>query len=813
MNKLGRASRSLGCIPLSQGDLPRLGRGFGFPKAILFLIFTLTLVSCDNGVALLGEQEAGSTSPTLTAPADIAVAATNAGGTAATDPAVTAFLDGASAFDPEDGVITAITNDGPAVFPLGGTTVTFSVTDSDGNTSTAQATVMVADQTVPVITLLGPASVTLNVGDLFTDAGATANDDVDGDLTPSIVTGGSVNTAAVGIYTLTYDVSDAAGNAAAQVTRSVSVQDAGAPIVTPLPSITVAAVDATGTAATDAAIVAFLDGATALDAVDGPIAIVTNDAPIQFPLGATTVTFSAVDGSGNTGQAQATVTVSDQAPPVVTPPLDIAVAATSPAGIAETDPAIVAFLNGVNVVDNVDNPVASISNNAPASFPAGVTTPVTFTATDAAGNSSNAQASVTVAPYVPVQKIAFSRDVSGQLDLFAVNEDGTGLITLASNAVESEVFGGATSDNRIVFARTNSADGGNNNIYSISDDGIGVPQALATGPEDELPVAVTSANDVVFMRSLTTPGPHTDLLSIGAGGGTEVPLAFSDDAEFMVALSSDDRVIYQRLVGGSQYDLYSNLADGSGSPMPLADDPGLDDVYGALSGSDVVVFARTLAGPNNNVFTIPAEGMTLEFSLLASGDDELPVDVTDNDLVIFVRSVGTNLVLKSIGISGTPTENSLVAADLFAGKLLSYGGSAPGGYVIFSICDFAGDCDVYSRIADGSVSQSTLSDDPLKSELFAGVSSDGLIIISRDDGVNTELVSVKVDGTDLTPLATAPTPVFPNEVFKGVTENGRVIFQRDIGGQIALFSIKADGSAAEVRLHDDLGDEYFGGIF
>ena len=82
------------------------------------------------------------------------------------------------------------------------------------------------DSIAPVITLLGDAAVSIEVGDTYIDAGATAKDNYDGDITSNIVTVSNVDTAIVGSYTVTYDVSDANGNAAATVTRIVSVEDA-----------------------------------------------------------------------------------------------------------------------------------------------------------------------------------------------------------------------------------------------------------------------------------------------------------------------------------------------------------------------------------------------------------------------------------------------------------------------------------------------------------------------------------------------------------------------------------------------------------
>ena len=82
------------------------------------------------------------------------------------------------------------------------------------------------DSIAPVITLLGDATVSIEVGDTYIDAGATAKDNYDGDITSNIVTVSNVDTAIVGSYTVTYDVSDANGNAAATVTRTVNVEDA-----------------------------------------------------------------------------------------------------------------------------------------------------------------------------------------------------------------------------------------------------------------------------------------------------------------------------------------------------------------------------------------------------------------------------------------------------------------------------------------------------------------------------------------------------------------------------------------------------------
>jgi len=79
------------------------------------------------------------------------------------------------------------------------------------------------DKNPPVITLKGAASVITEKDSVYTDAGATAYDQEDGDITSSIVTTDNIDIHTVGTYWVRYNVKDKAGNAAAEVTRTVKV--------------------------------------------------------------------------------------------------------------------------------------------------------------------------------------------------------------------------------------------------------------------------------------------------------------------------------------------------------------------------------------------------------------------------------------------------------------------------------------------------------------------------------------------------------------------------------------------------------------
>lgn len=81
------------------------------------------------------------------------------------------------------------------------------------------------DTTPPVVTLVGSSTVNVTLGSAYTDAGATATDNTDGDITSKIVSDASTtnpNVSKAGTYTITYTVSDAAGNTGT-ATRTVNV--------------------------------------------------------------------------------------------------------------------------------------------------------------------------------------------------------------------------------------------------------------------------------------------------------------------------------------------------------------------------------------------------------------------------------------------------------------------------------------------------------------------------------------------------------------------------------------------------------------
>lgn len=138
---------------------------------------------------------------------------------------------GATAEDQNgDDLTSIITTTGLPVdtMVLGDVVITYDVIGNVSSTSatTAHRTVTVIDTTAPVVTVTGDNPTNIRVGDTYTEMGATAMDNYDLDVTPSIITTGSVDNSIAGTYTITYTVTDSNSNVGS-ATRDVVVRELG----------------------------------------------------------------------------------------------------------------------------------------------------------------------------------------------------------------------------------------------------------------------------------------------------------------------------------------------------------------------------------------------------------------------------------------------------------------------------------------------------------------------------------------------------------------------------------------------------------
>jgi gliding motility-associated-like protein len=362
-------------------------------------------------------------------------------------------------------VITSTHNSGD-VFPLGTTVVTYTATDSTGNQSTCSFNVIVEDDVAPQFTsCVADVVVTANaqcqataewtapeVTDNCSDIITLSSDFSSGDLFP------------LGSTTVTYTATDEAGNSNT-CSFEVLVEDNTAPVITTQLNDLVVSADDDACQATVS-----WNNVVAVDNCSNSLSLSSNfNSGDVFQLGESIVQITATDEAGNSSISSFTVTVEDNtAPVVVSCPADITVSARGNC-LALVDWTLPEFS------DNCDNNLTISSTHDPRQhYPLG-TTLVTYTATDAAGNTSSCSFNVTVEDDQAPQFTTCVADiiVYADADCEATAEWTTPEVTdncdtnvnLQSNFVSGDIFPFGTST--VVYTATDEAGNSNTCTFDV----------------------------------------------------------------------------------------------------------------------------------------------------------------------------------------------------------------------------------------------------------------------------------------------------------------------------------------------------------
>jgi len=209
---------------------------------------------------------------------------------------------GATSSDLCSGPVSVLTSGTVAMSPIGAHTLTYTATDSAGNTDTVTRNVAVVDTLPPTVTIIGPTTQVVECNDpAYTDPGATAVDQCDGVLPVEIVNPASL--AAPGTYAVRYKSADPTGNVGLSATqRTVTVRDTLAPQIQVRPGPSTLQCNGTP----------YLDpGATASDTCQGDLSSrVTSTSNLdQTRSGQYSVTYRVEDASGNVATAVRQLTV------------------------------------------------------------------------------------------------------------------------------------------------------------------------------------------------------------------------------------------------------------------------------------------------------------------------------------------------------------------------------------------------------------------------------------------------------------------------------------------------------------------------
>ncbi len=342
------------------------------------------LQTCSMTVSVIDNED-----PTITCPADITMDAAANCEAAVTVPAPS-FGDNC----PSPTITNDFNNtaDASDTYPLGSTIVIWTATDGNGNTSTCSMTITIEDNENPTITCPTDISVPVNPA---CEAVVTVPAPSATDNCPGVSFSNDFNSTAdasgtypVGNTTVIWTATDANGNTST-CSMTVSVTDGENPTIT-------CPADITMDANSSCEAVVTVPAPTVNDNCPGVIVgndfNNTTDASGTYPLGVTTVIWTASDASGNTATCSMTITVNDAQTPTITCPADITVDGNSNCQGEVTVPApvVVGSCTGFTLTNDFNN-----TDNASGTYAVG-TTNIVWIVTDAAGNTDSCNMNVIV---------------------------------------------------------------------------------------------------------------------------------------------------------------------------------------------------------------------------------------------------------------------------------------------------------------------------------------------------------------------------------------------------------------------------------
>lgn len=333
-----------------------------------------------------------------------------------------------------------------AAYPKGVTTITWTATDAGGLASTATQTITVSDKENPLVT--APANISARTDQHATTATVVVGVATAADNCPNVTVSGARSDNLpllagypIGVTTIKWTATDASGNIGSAA-QTITVVGNAPPVVTPPANIAVNTDPGVCTAVVNPGT------ATATDDTPGATVVgVRSDASVlngTYPKGVTTITWTATDIEGLKSSAAQTVTVSDKQKPSVTAPASVSTG-NNP-GLASAAVAV----GSASAEDNCPNVTVSGARSdggaLAAVYPVGMIT-ITWTATDASGNSASATQTITVrdveAPTisVPADFGVNATSPNGAVVTFAVTAaDNVGVTALSCDHNSGTIF-------------------------------------------------------------------------------------------------------------------------------------------------------------------------------------------------------------------------------------------------------------------------------------------------------------------------------------------------------------------------------------
>lgn len=402
--------------------------------------------------------------------------------------------------------------------------------------------------------------------------------------------------------------------------------------------------------------------------------------------------------------------------------------------------------------------------------------------------------------------IFFNKPVLSSYDLYMINADGTGLITISAGPYD-DTFRGFTPSGWILFDKYHYDQNPSyiiEDIYAINEAGD-EQHTIANSSNIDLFRFETNDGRIIYHSwpsgySIT----NSDVYSVNLDGTDRQILANSSVNEFGRGMTTTNQVIIEKETAPYQWDLYSVNTDGTGW-VALAEDPNANEFFVATTSTGRVIYNQNTL---NDLYSINADGTDLQ-PIANSTDREFFQTLTSNEQVIYRRAMDNTqddlFVVNPDGSGNLRLTETVDKSEQFIRE-------AANGRIIFQTLSTTYPI-VYgfSSINVDGTGLATLIADTSNAVYFIDETPSGRLIFVEQDGSGLyNMYSVDTFGNGLVQLADK----VDRSSFKGETANGRIIIERrsdPTSDQYDIISVKADGTDLKM-IASSVDDERFEAI-
>lgn len=564
--------------------------------------------------------------------------------------------------------VASVVNDAPATFSVGTTTVTWTVTDDAGLTATCIQEVTIEDNETPIINCPIDITVSADAGSCNASNVVLGVPNSDDNCGVASVVNDAPSVFDLGTTIVTWTVTDIHGNSAT-CEQNVTVEDNEGPIISNCPSN----INVSTSLGSCIDGIAVWDVPTASDLCGVVNLTSTHNSGSSFPIGTTTVTYTAEDSNGNQSTCSFTVTVSDEVPPIVIcQDITVELSAGGNVNVSASD-----IDNGSS--DNCGIASMTLSETNFSCADVGPNQ-VTLTVTDLSGNVSSCTAVVTVedntapvltgCPSDMIVSTSANSCASGVANWIApfVNDNCNATLTSTHTSGDDFVFGTTTV--------TYTADDGNGNIstcsFTVTVTDQVAPLVLCqpfTASLDASGTVTISASDIdngssdnCGISTMTLDNYTFDCSDIGIN---PVTLTVTDINGNNSSCTTDVTVVDDEApIALCQNIEVSLLADGT-ADIDIADiDNGSSDNCGiALMSLDNMSFDCSNSGSNTVVLTVQdVNGNTETCDATVTIIDNMPPLISNCPSDISLMNAATNCPLEITWDEPTADDNCSIAS-------------------------------------------------------------------------------------------------------------------------------------------------------